>query len=298
MKHIFIVNTKAGRVSCLDMVKKTIKTCQGIDAEIVTPNSAKESIAYIRNYLDNHHDEVRFYACGGDGTINKVATGIMGYDNASMSVLPYGSGNDYIKYYDNKESFNTIDRLLNGKEYLVDIMKVNDNYALNATHFGFDSVVAKKMNEIRRKKIIGGNNSYPIAIIYGFFNGMHNRCKVIADGEPLNDNDLLLCTVTNGKYVGGSYKCAPRSLNDDGLLEVCLVKPLPRLKLICMIGDYKKGLHLDKEKYEKHIIYRRAKTVELLSENEMTVSIDGEIYSDNHIIIENLKQKIRFVAPQ
>ena len=32
----------------------------------------------------------------------------------------------------------------------------------------------------------------------------------------------------NGQYVGGSFKCAPRSVADDGLIDVCLIKPISR----------------------------------------------------------------------
>ena len=157
MKHIFIVNTTAGKASCLEMVKEGISRCEEVvDYEIYTPTSSTESIKFIRTYLENHKDEeVRFYACGGDGTINKVATGIVGFPNASMSALPFGSGNDYVKYYGGIDSFKDICEVIQGTEKKVDLMKVNDKYALNSTHFGLDSVVAKAMNKLRRNVIFG-----------------------------------------------------------------------------------------------------------------------------------------------
>ena len=299
MRHVFIVNTVAGKHSCLDEVKNAIaKDSEVIDFEIFTPNSSKDNISQIKTYLESHHDEeIRFYACGGDGTINKVASGIYGHPNASMAVLAYGSGNDYIKYFADLKTFRNVENTIHGTEKRVDIMQTNDRFALNATHFGLDSVVAKLMNKIRRFPIIGGSMCYPIAVLWAFLTGMRTRCTVYADGEKLNDGKICLCTVANGKYVGGSYKCAPLSSNEDGLLEVCLIKPVSRIKFILFKKYYTKGTHLDNPKFKKYIVYRRAKQVIIEGGKGFCVSLDGEILEGEKIIVENKKQAIRFVVP-
>ena len=300
MKHIFIVNNDAGEKSCLDIVKEGIAKCDDtIDHEIYAPHSSGDSINFIKDYLENHPDEeVRFYACGGDGTINKVATGIVGFSNASMTALPFGTGNDYVKYFGSAEKFKNISSVIHGEERLVDIMKVNEKYALNSTHFGLDSVVAKAMNKLRRNIIFGKKRAYPFAVVWGFIAGMRNKCIVYADGEQLNTSDILLCTVSNGKYVGGSYFNAPNSLNDDGLLEVCLVKPVPRLKFLGLIKYYVAGTHIDNPRFKDIVVYRQAKRVRIEGPEGFCVSIDGEIYKNSHIEIENLQKRIRFVVPK
>ena len=300
MKHIFIVNTVAGKHSCLDEVKNAIANeSETIDYEIFTPDSAKDNVSKIKEYLEAHPDEeVRFYACGGDGTLNKVASGIYGYPNASLTVLAYGSGNDYIKYYADLQTFRNFNKVMHGTEHRIDIMQVNDRFAVNATHFGFDSFVAKTMDKIRRYPIIGGKMSYTSAIIKAFISGMRTRCTVYADGEKLNDGKLLLCTVANGKYVGGSYQCAPRSINDDGLLEVCLIKPISRFRFPFLIKKYSEGRHLDDHKLKNIIVYRRAKQVVIEGEKGFCVSLDGEILEGEKIVVENKQQAIRFVVPE
>lgn len=300
MKHIFIVNTTAGKESCLEIVEEGISRCKEVvDYEVYTPSSPSDSIDFIRTYLENNRDEeVRFYACGGDGTINKVATGIAGFPNASMSVLPFGSGNDYVKYYGSVDNFKDVCKVIRGKEKKVDLMKVNEKYALNSTHFGLDSVVARAMNKLRRNVIFGKKRAYPFAIVWAFITGMRNRCTVYADGERLNSEDILLCTVSNGKYVGGSYFNAPKSLNDDGLLEVCLVKPVSRLRFLGLIKYYVAGIHLDNPKFNDIVVYRQAKKVIVEGPKGFCVSIDGEIHESQHIEIENLEKAIRFVVPE
>lgn len=299
MKHIFIVNTVAGEHSCLNEVKDAIaRENEVIDYEIFTPDSAKDNISQIKDYLEAHpNEEVRFYACGGDGTINKVASGIYGYPNASMAVLAYGSGNDYIKYFADLQTFRDVEKVMHGTETKVDIMKVNDRYALNATHFGLDSAVAKTMNKIRRYPIIGGKMCYPIAVFKAFLTGMRTRCTIYADGEKLNDGKICLCTIANGKYVGGSYKCAPRSSNEDGLLEVCIIKPVSRIQFMRLKKSYTNGTHLDNPKFNKYVVYRQARQVVIEGGKGFCVSIDGEILRDEKIVVENNQQAIRFIVP-
>ena len=294
MKHIFIVNTTAGKESCLNMVKNSIAQCaEVIDYEIYTPDSPNDSINFIKTYLGNHPEEtVRFYACGGDGTVNKVASGIVGFPNASMTVLPLGSGNDYVKYF-GSDMFKNVCDVIHGEEKEVDIMRVNDRYALNSTHFGLDSVVAKAMNKLRRNVLFGKKRAYPFAVVWGFLFGMRTQCTVYADGERLNDGDILLCTISNGKYVGGSYFNAPNSLNDDGLLEVCLVKPVPRLRFVGLIKYYVSGTHLNNPKFENIVVYRQARNVIIEGPEGFCVSIDGEIYESQRIEVENLERKKR-----
>lgn len=299
MKHIFIVNTVAGDHSCLEEVQKAIANeSEVIDYELFTPDSAKDNISQIKEYLEAHPgEEVRFYACGGDGTLNKVASGIYGYPNASMAVLAYGSGNDYIKYYADLKAFRNVENAMHGTEKRVDIMQVNGRFAINATHFGLDSVVAKVMHKIRRYPIIGGKMCYPIAVLRAFLTGMRTKCTVYADGEKLNDGKICLCTIANGKYVGGSYQCAPRSLNDDGLLEVCLIKPISRIKFMRLKKSYTEGTHLDNPKFKDIIVYRRAKQVVIEATKGFCVSLDGEILQGERIVVENKRHAIRFVVP-
>ena len=83
------------------------------------------------------------YACGGDGTANEVLHGLIGFENASMTCYPCGSGNDYVKYYGGAEKFLDIEALLAGEEHRVDVMRMGHRYAINVINFGFDTAVAR-----------------------------------------------------------------------------------------------------------------------------------------------------------
>lgn len=303
MKHIFIVNPAAGAAnSCCDVIRKV--TGSGILAKdeyvIHMTTSPGDATVYAANYCDRHPGEkLRFYACGGDGTLNEVASALIGRENVSLACFSAGSGNDYVKYYGGKNYFNNLERLIKGNETPIDAMRVNDRYAVNATHFGFDTYVAKKMDQVRRTAVIGGKNSYYTGVLCGLAKAMKTKCRVYADGELINPKEvLLLCTVANGKYVGGSFKCAPRSDNSDGLLELCLVHPVSRPTFIRLIKGYTEGTHLDDPKFQKYLEYRRCRKVTVDFENEDGVSLDGEILEGGHFEIEILPSALSFVIPE
>ena len=86
-------------------------------------------------------------------------------------------------------------------------------------------------------------------------------------------------------------------MNDDGLLEVCLVKPVSRLRFLGLIKYYVAGTHLNNPKFKDIVVYRQAKKVRIEAPEGFCVSIDGEIYGSTHIEIENMARQIRFVVP-
>ena len=127
---------------------------------------------------------------------------------------------------------------------------------------------------------------------------MRNDCTVWVDGERINNGKILLCTVSNGRYVGGSFCCAPRSHNDDGLLEVCLVKPISHFTFINLVKAYKEGKHLDDPRFAKHIAYRQGKSVRVKGKPGFAYTLDGEVIPAQEFTIEIVPQALRFVVPK
>lgn len=297
MKHIFIINPNAGKGSAATELENKLKD-SGFDWQVYRTTAPNDGFRFAKEYCENNDHPVRFYACGGDGTIHEIANAIYGFPHASMSCYPIGSGNDYVKYYGGRERFLDPIALCKAPEVPVDLIRVNDEYAINACHFGLDSCVAEIMNKVRHHKILGGKRAYPTGVIYAFVKGMRHYATLSADSETLIDGAFLLCTAANGICVGGSYYCAPRSSNDDGLLEVCLVRPISRLRFLRVINKYKAGKHLDDPSMQDMIIYRRAKTMEVKAEKEFTVSLDGELRKMKEATVEIVPSALRFGVPE
>lgn len=302
MRHIFIINDNAGKSALTEQLpEKLAALADEFSCEIYHTTIAGDATRFIRAYCTEHADQrVRFYACGGDGTLQEVACGVVGFPNASMSAYPCGSGDDFVKYYGGRDRFLNVRALLEAEEREIDLIRITDDrYAINACHFGFDSVVASFMNRIRHKKVIGGKRAYPVSVARALVCGMRTRVTVTVDGEVLNPNgEILLCTVSNGQYVGGSYRCAPRSANDDGLLEVCLVKPISRFTFLKLMNTYQAGGHLDDARFERHIEYRRGRCVEISSPDpQFPCALDGEIIYGPQVCATVADKAIRFAVP-
>ena len=298
MKHIFVVNPAAGTADSTESIRDTLAAYDGkLEYEIYVTSGEKDATAFVKSRVAEG-GELRFYACGGDGTINEVASGLVGAENASLAVYPVGSGNDFIKYYGTRDDFLDLDSLIEGEEEAIDVIRVGDRYSVNVCNFGFDTTVARTMIAVKHKKIIGGKRAYVTGVVTAVIKAMKNKCEVYADGEKLNEEKLLLCTIANGKYVGGAFCCAPRSVNDDGFLEVCLVKPISRFKFIKILPVYTDGKHLDDERFRDDIIYRRAKKVEVVAPEGFCISLDGEIVENNRFTAEVVEKAIRFVVPK
>lgn len=297
MQHIFILNPNAGHGT---LAKELEDKLSGTSFcwELYTTKCAGDAGRFIREWCDTHTDPVRFYACGGDGTIHEVANAIYGYPQASMSCYPIGSGNDYVKYYGGTSRFFDPEALCSATEEAIDLIRVGDRYAINACHFGLDSYVGAVMDKVRHKKFIGGKNAYTTGVLCAFFKGMRHKAKIYADGELICDNEFLLCTAANGTYVGGAYHCAPRSDNKDGFMELCLVRCMSRFRFLSVINKYKAGTHLDDPSLKKYIVYRRCKSMQVIAPKGFLVSLDGEIHQIPEFTAEIVPGAIRFGVPE
>ena len=300
MKHIFIFNPAAGKKNSKENLETQLKSVYAnVDYEIYETRGRGDAGAYIKEYCETNKEAVRFYACGGDGTLNEVINGAVNYPWASVGCIPCGSGNDFVKYYGGKEIFFDLSAQLEATEEAIDLIRVGDRYAINAAHFGFDSCVAKVMTNVRRKKLIGGKNAYTTGIVVALLKAMRNKCKVWANGELLNPKGtILLCTLANGQYVGGSFRCAPRSVNHDGLLEVCLVKPVSIFTFLSLMNDYKAGTHLDNPRFARFLKYCRADKIEIEAPDNFVYSMDGELITRGKFTVEVVHHAIRFAVPK
>lgn len=306
MKHLIVVNGNAGSFN--ESFEAKIKEAfEGLDYEVYKTTGPKSVIPFLKTYLKKQKDTVRVYACGGDGTVNEVVNGIVGFDNAELAILAIGTGNDFVKIYGGKEKFQDFKALINGEVTPVDISSIEGDgaplmYSINVINFGFDAIVGAMGNyykehglpEKAKKK---GLDPYDYALKNDAMkHGRFNDIVVYADGEQLNEKQMLLATLAHGQYVGGKFRCAPKSVNTDGLIDVCLLKTMTFLGLGMIIGTYTKGKHLDRPR--RKIVYRQAKEIKMVSPKDFDVCVDGEMIKGNNFVVKVLPGAIKLVLPK
>lgn len=302
MKHVFIENPKSGMRNAAAAISEQVacyaSSHSGLEYEEYVTQSVGDATRYVRNWCERHpFEEVRFYACGGDGTLNEVVSGMVGRPLSQVAAVAVGSGNDYVKYHGSVEDFRDVARLIEGSPTKVDLMKIGDRYSINVCNFGFDAEVCRNSALVRNWPLLGGRNAYTTAILKSL-SLRHHYIQMKVDGADFYDDYLLLCTLSNGKYVGGKYLCAPLSQCDDGKMEVGLFRCMPLLRLIPLIPYYMNGTHLQNKRIQGLIKYCRASKVVVSSTNPFWLCIDGEMVYGDYFEIENLQRAINFVLPK
>ena len=323
MKHLLIANPNAGsakeRSEFTDLVARTFKD---LDYDIYYTVCPKSCIPFIKEYLKkNSKDTVRIYACGGDGTVHEVANALMGCKNGELAIYCSGTGNDFVKSYAKTKNYNEIvknkaaeplykdfQKLINGKTKSIDVSKITSDqfkeplYSINVINFGFDAIVGArgnyyKENGLPEKAIKKGLGPYDWALKNDAMkHGRFNEIEVYADGEKLSNKKILLTTLAQGQFVGGSFWCAPKSDNTDGLIDVCVINAMSFLHLGLIIKCYTEGRHLNKKKSKFN--YRQAKKVEFRALKEIDVCVDGEMIKGKNFAVECIPNAIKLVLPE
>ena len=300
MKHIFILNPMAGKGDKIAALRESIKeTCErlGTDYLIYETTARYDAEDFVRKTAAESSERLRFYACGGDGTLGEVVNGVAGQVNAEVGLIPIGTGNDFVRNFADAGDFFDIEAQVMGEARAIDLIKCNDRYGINVVNVGFDCEVVVKMDQLRRNPLVPSKLTYATAIANNFFKKFGTRMKIFADDIEI-DRDMMLCAIANGGFYGGGYNAAPRAALDDGLLDVCIVEKVTRAKFIGLIGSYKAGTHLESKAAEGCITYKKCKKVALEFPCEHNFCMDGEIEKYKRVDIEIKPKAIMFAVPK
>ena len=300
MIHYFILNPAAGSGKAssdlLPSLHKYLKESD-LDYEIHRSLSKNDVSSWVRSRAESG-EEMRFYAIGGDGTINDVLNGMIVNPNAQLAVFPCGSGNDFVKNFSEKKNFLNIENQINGSVVPVDVIKFNDSYCINMLNIGTDCDIVTESLRLRSEKNIKGAASYAVAAVSVLAKRGTYHMKYVDENGAAQEEELLLIAVANGKFCGGGFKSCPRASVQDGLMDVAVVRPVEGLKLFKMLLEYRSGTYLDDEKGAKYFKYMQLSEFTLSPADDFNVSVDGEIepFVDTHFSV--LPGAVKFVIPK
>ncbi len=237
----------------------------------------KEAIDIIKNIcISDKNAEIHIY--GGDGSIFEAANAIMlsgAAETATLTVHPFGTGNDFSRSFKNKPT----------EPKKIDLLKFGEFYSANEVNIGFDCDVVVRTQSVKKLPLLKGSIAYMVGVFITLFRKMGKHFDITVTKEDgsteVINRKLLLCLCANGGYYGGGFNCAPLALLDDGLIEFLCVEKISRLKFLSFFLGYRKGKHLAPDgtvvkKYSKFLTYMRAKKVSF--KNVGKLCADGEIF--------------------
>ncbi len=296
MHHVFIVNPVAGKGKALAILTPLLQHCfkEKPDAYTVhVTGGPGEAVSYIKERAQTG-EAVRFYACGGDGTLFEVVNGAYGFPHVEIASVPLGTGNDFIRLFGGKESFLNLAAQIEGTPVTLDLIRCGEHHAINLCSMGMDAEVGANM--LKFKKLpLPPRMIYTLALLYCFLRKIRNRFEIQIDDAPPIKGSFLFALAGNSRWYGGGYMGAPLAVPDDGLLDFVLVKSVSRLRILSLLKTYKNGGVLE---LKDICTFIRGRRMRVRSEAPATVNMDGECKSVRDVAFHIQKAAIRFCIPK
>ena len=251
-------------------------------------------------------------ACGGDGTINEVANGILeAGEDTELGVLPSGTGGDFRRSLNIPHATRDAARALrDGKTKLIDVGKVTfedlggkgqSRFFLNVSSFGLAVAIIERVKGGSSMKwlplrALRGKASFAVSTLQEVFGLEYATVRVrIDDDEEKMLNTVNFC-VANARYFGGGMMIAPDAKIDDGFFDVVNIGDLGTLKILLNAHTLYLGTHLALSEVKS----KRAKRVEVADADpdaQIHIETDGELPGKLPAVYEIVPRALRIRVP-
>tara|TARA_R110002051_G_scaffold115026_1_gene188012 strand:- start:5513 stop:6400 length:888 start_codon:yes stop_codon:yes gene_type:complete len=167
-------------------------------------------------------------ACGGDGTINEVATCLIG-TNIALGIVPMGSGNGLASNLKiPKKRRKALEIIRNKHTERMDVGNINGRYFFSNTGVGFDASLIKHYESSEKRTLLG----YISACAITFRDIEKNEPLTIKvdDEAPMINPFIIL--ISNSNEMGYKLSLTPKASLQDGLLDVLVIKKIGKFKML------------------------------------------------------------------
>lgn len=294
----FVVNPAAcsGRAaSAVPIIEKALRESGEPHAFVHT--SAPGDFDRVAGLIDFGAAET-IVCVGGDGTVQEYV-GLAAGRDVNFGVIPAGSANDLLlsvpgggrkfRNYEERITYFTKKVIARGT-MLADAVLVNgERFFLNIGGTGIDIQVLKGAQPL--KKYFSGA-AYFISLIKNAVTYKAAEMTLTVDGVT-ETAEFLLLDVCNGAYYGGGLRIAPPAVINDGLITLCKVRKMPRLKLMALFPLVKPGRHTG----FKEVSFVNCSSVKLEFDGVITVNLDGNLIDcESPLTFEIVKNAVRLIV--
>ncbi|MBR2540033.1 MAG: hypothetical protein IKE85_04245 [Mogibacterium sp.] len=310
MKYAFIVNPASGQGKhdndLIPEIEELIAGNPNRDIKVYYTRGEKDATVLADLIAAEADDKVVIFACGGDGTVQEVANGIYGHDNAILGIIPVGSGNDFVrelgKNKHNTGDYRKLRNIFDGMPMKMDLIRMSwiengeekSHYITNGINIGFDGNTAILAHDLKRLPLVSGTGSYLLAVASNLAAKKGQKLRITADGKNFHTGELLLATAANGGFCGGGVWSCPRADIHDGLIELLAIKDMTRKRFISLFPKYKAGKLFQIRGLEDFATYTQAKNIiiEPMLGPTMKFVGDGEIFETGVLHIDVMPKAI------
>lgn len=285
---LLVINKKAGKRKALPLVRhfSTLLQQTGQEFYIINEDSAKATDSVLQSHLrtGNYSKVIAF---GGDGLVNLCIQHIV-KTNIAFGVVPAGTGNDFSRTLGlhKKDVIDLFQIFSDNSTDTIDVGRVSSDlhshFYVQVLSTGFDAEVNALANKFKWPK---GRLKYTLAMLLTL-----NRFKPIEyelniDNEIISRKAMLL-SVANGYCYGGGMKISPNAVNSDGQLDVLIVNPVSKIKLLTLFPKIFTGAHI----YHPKVSTMRGKEISISAQTDSYA--DGEFVSTLPITVSVLPKAL------
>jgi diacylglycerol kinase (ATP) len=191
--------------------------------------------------------------CGGDGMVHLGAQAVAGTE-VPLGMIPAGTGNDVARYLGiaRRDPQAAADRVVAGRTRRIDLARSGSRYFVTVLAAGFDAIVNERANAMTWPR---GQMRYNLATLAELRTFEPLPYVLELDGVT-HRLDAMLVAVGNGPSFGGGLRITEGALLDDGLLDVVVIKPMSKMRLVRVYPKLFKGTHVTLPEYEHHRVRR------------------------------------------
>jgi diacylglycerol kinase (ATP) len=280
IKPLFILNPNAGVQPVnflisreLDRRKKDLTCLKSLNID--------HTETLIRENIDNHNV---FIAVGGDGTVHSVASELVG-SNKIFGVFPLGSGNGFAKEFGFNMNIRALLANIEKNESMdIDVIEINNKLCLNVAGIGLDSFVAHSFNELKLRGFL----PYVWLTFKTFLQLRPFHVTIKSEGKVLVSEKLFVLTIANTRQFGNYAFIAPEARPNDGLMEIVLIKPFPKIfGALFVLRLFTKRIN-----HSKYVRVIKTDGEVVIETDETRFHIDGEPLEIKGRVVINIRKEV------
>lgn len=245
-------------------------------------------------------DYRKIIVIGGDGSLNEALNGVLNANtttkqNVSLAMIPVGTGNDWIRTLDIPNDYQkSIKVIKKGKLVKQDVGLVTwqsngsreKRFFANMAGFGYDAVVANKVNQLKDKGM-SGKWLYLWSLLSSYIKYKSCTIKFEVDGQQYTEA-IFTASIGIGKYNGGGMMQAPDAVPDNGEFNMTLIRKIGLWGIIKNLRGLYSGAFLS----DPHVLTTSGRKVSIESRCKIPGEVDGERLGESNFNIELLPQSI------
>ena len=285
---LFIINPVSGigkKNSLEQLLIKLINTSV-INYEIKYTERPGHAVEIAKAVVKNNSHQV-VVAVGGDGSVNEVATGLIG-SSIELGIIPAGSGNGFARHLGIPLKFeDAIKTILKGKSIKVDTGLLGTENFFGVAGVGFDAHISKKFEEANTR----GFWTY-FKLTLSEYSKYKEREYTIKFDDKIKEFKALLLCFCNSSQWGNDAFISPNSNIQDGFLRIVIIGKIPLISVpYFAFRLFKKSVH--KSKYYQEIKMKSCSVVQ----NDKIIHLDGDpLEYCNEFTIKVLPKSLTVIA--